>query len=135
MVMQESITRLCSLDSGKTTVASWVGEVIPTCEKIAWVLRDGEQALVPQARPNGPGIASITKCAWVEYVGAVGADPDWFVVELLLLLPPRPQWRWRCCICCCCRHSLLMPSPPLLRAARGPARAAVVLASVKKKGV
>jgi len=76
---QDSIIQLSCLDSGKSRVGASVGEVVPTCEKIAWVLRDGEAALRPVARPSGPGIMSVMKCAWVEYVpfGVLGIIAPW----------------------------------------------------------
>eukprot|EP00750_Incisomonas_marina_P031124 INCI7715.1.p1 GENE.INCI7715.1~~INCI7715.1.p1 ORF type:complete len:794 (+),score=143.16 INCI7715.1:668-3049(+) len=76
---QSEIVRLCCLDSGKSAVGASVGEVIPTLEKIAWVLRDGEAALRPSPRPTGPGIMTLTKCAWVEYVpfGVLGIIAPW----------------------------------------------------------
>jgi acyl-CoA reductase-like NAD-dependent aldehyde dehydrogenase len=76
---QSEIQTLCCLDSGKSKVGAAVGEIVPTCEKIAWVLREGERALQPSPRANGPGLATMMKCGWVEYVpfGVLGIIAPW----------------------------------------------------------
>ena len=45
--------RVSSRDSGKTAVDAAFGEVMVTCEKIWWLLRQGERWLQPEKRGAG----------------------------------------------------------------------------------
>lgn len=70
---QEEICRISAADSGKPMVDAAFGELIVTCEKIHWLLSEGEQWLLPESRSAGRMM--FYKKARVEYhpVGVVGA--------------------------------------------------------------
>ncbi|CAK0772335.1 hypothetical protein CVIRNUC_003952 [Coccomyxa viridis] len=74
---QDEICREASRDSGKPMVDAAFGEVMVTCEKIAWLLREGERYLKPERR--SPGVMMFYKSARVEYhpLGVVGAIVPW----------------------------------------------------------
>ncbi|KAK9916194.1 hypothetical protein WJX75_009917 [Coccomyxa subellipsoidea] len=74
---QEAICRVASIDSGKPLVDAAFGEVMVTCEKIAWLTREGEKYLRPERRSSGAMM--FYKAARVEYhpVGVVGAIVPW----------------------------------------------------------
>lgn len=42
--------RVSARDSGKTMVDAALGEIITTCEKIDWLLKEGERWLKPEYR-------------------------------------------------------------------------------------
>jgi acyl-CoA reductase-like NAD-dependent aldehyde dehydrogenase len=73
---QEEICRLCVRDSGKTMVDAALGEVFPVCEKIRYVIDNGEKDLAPEPRASG---FLMHKKAWVEYqpLGVVGVLCPW----------------------------------------------------------
>lgn len=73
---QSKICELASRDSGKTMVDAALGEVFPVCEKIRYVLDNGERDLAPE--PRGSGFL-MHKKAWVEYppLGVVGVIAPW----------------------------------------------------------
>ena len=70
---QEEICRISAADSGKPMVDAAFGELIVTCEKIHWLINEGEQWLKPESRSAGRMM--FYKKARVEYVplGVVGA--------------------------------------------------------------
>ncbi|PRW57735.1 Aldehyde dehydrogenase 22A1 [Chlorella sorokiniana] len=74
---QEEICRVSAIDSGKPMVDAAFGEVIVTCEKIWWLVQQGEQYLKPETRPAGTMM--FYKHARAEYVpvGVVGAIVPW----------------------------------------------------------
>uniref|UniRef100_A0A061RL47 Aldehyde dehydrogenase n=1 Tax=Tetraselmis sp. GSL018 TaxID=582737 RepID=A0A061RL47_9CHLO len=74
---QKTICRVAARDSGKAMVDAGFGELIVTCEKIRWLLKEGERWLRPERR--GAGIMMFYKSARVEYrpVGVVGAIVPW----------------------------------------------------------
>lgn len=74
---QETICRVSSRDSGKPMVDAAFGEVIVTCEKISWLLAEGERCLASEQRSSG--YMMLTKRFYVEYhpVGVVGAIVPW----------------------------------------------------------
>lgn len=45
--------REASRDSGKPMVDAAFGEVMVTCEKISWLIREGQQWLKPEKRSPG----------------------------------------------------------------------------------
>ena len=45
--------RVSSRDSGKTAVDAALGEVMVTCEKIWWLLKNGQKWLKPEYRSAG----------------------------------------------------------------------------------
>jgi len=73
---QEQICRLAVRDSGKTMVDAALGEIFPVCEKIRYVIGEGERDLSPE--PRGSGIL-MHKKAWVEYppLGVIGVIAPW----------------------------------------------------------
>ena len=73
---QDEICRLCVRDSGKTMVDAALGEVFPVCEKIRYVLAQGERDLSPEQRPSG---FLKHKAARVEYhpLGVVAVICPW----------------------------------------------------------
>lgn len=73
MEHQEEICTISSKDSGKPMVDCAFGELIVTCEKIRWLMSEGERWLKPEKRSAGRMM--FYKKARVEYVpvGVVGA--------------------------------------------------------------
>lgn len=73
MEHQEDICKISSIDSGKPMVDCAFGELIVTCEKIRWLMAEGERWLKPETRSAGRMM--FYKKARVEYVpvGVVGA--------------------------------------------------------------
>ena len=45
-----ALIRISSRDTGKTMVDASLGEIMTTCEKINWLLSEGEQWLKPEYR-------------------------------------------------------------------------------------
>jgi len=74
---QDDIVRVACRDSGKAPVDAAFGEVMTTCEKLAWLVDEGEAWLRPERR--SPGRMMFYKAARVEYhpVGVVGAIVPW----------------------------------------------------------
>eukprot|EP00850_Spirogloea_muscicola_P007929 SM000041S15488 [mRNA] locus=s41:288984:293518:- [translate_table: standard] len=74
---QEIVCRVSARDSGKPLVDAEFGEIFTTCEKIAWLLHEGERWLRPERR--SPGRMMPHKVARVEYhpLGVVGAIIPW----------------------------------------------------------
>mmetsp|Transcript_7006 Transcript_7006/g.19782 ORF Transcript_7006/g.19782 Transcript_7006/m.19782 type:complete len:603 (-) Transcript_7006:65-1873(-) len=74
---QKTICRVAARDSGKALVDAGFGELIVTCEKIHWLLKEGEKWLKPERR--SAGIMMAYKAARVEYhpLGVVGAIVPW----------------------------------------------------------
>ena len=62
--------RVAAEDSGKPVVDAAFGEVMVTCEKIAWLLREGERHLRPERRSSGVMVlgscpmSSALSCLW-----------------------------------------------------------------------
>ncbi|SCV72987.1 BQ2448_6912 [Microbotryum intermedium] len=46
----QAIARIASRDTGKTLVDAAFGEILTTCEKLRWIIANGEQCLKPEAR-------------------------------------------------------------------------------------
>eukprot|EP00514_Thraustochytrium_sp_LLF1b_P010360 CAMPEP_0184553212 /NCGR_PEP_ID=MMETSP0199_2-20130426/31311_1 /TAXON_ID=1112570 /ORGANISM="Thraustochytrium sp., Strain LLF1b" /LENGTH=599 /DNA_ID=CAMNT_0026948901 /DNA_START=170 /DNA_END=1969 /DNA_ORIENTATION=- len=69
----EDICRVCCRDTGKTLLGAMLGEITPTCEKIRWMIQNGEAILKPEYRGGG-GLMTIHKSARVEYepLGVLG---------------------------------------------------------------
>jgi len=74
---QEQCARVAVRDSGKTLLDALIGEVLVTCEKLAWLADCGEQYLVPESRASGRMM--IMKDVRVEYIplGVIGAIVPW----------------------------------------------------------
>uniref|UniRef100_A0A1J3GHT6 Aldehyde dehydrogenase 22A1 n=1 Tax=Noccaea caerulescens TaxID=107243 RepID=A0A1J3GHT6_NOCCA len=74
---QELICEVSSRDTGKTMVDASLGEIMTTCEKITWLLSEGERWLKPEHRSSGR--AMLHKVSRVEYhpLGVIGAIVPW----------------------------------------------------------
>ena len=55
--------RVSALDSGKPMVDAAFGEVMVTCEKAVWLLREGERWLRPESRSAGRMVRSAGSAA------------------------------------------------------------------------
>ena len=77
MERSEDICRVSARDSGKAMIDAGLGEVLTTCEKIHWLLKEGEHWLRPERRSAGTML--FYKRATVEWhpVGVVGAIVPW----------------------------------------------------------
>lgn len=74
---QDLICNISSRDTGKTMVDASLGEIMTTCEKIHWLLSEGEKWLKPEYRTCGRSM--LHKTAKVEFypLGVVGAIVSW----------------------------------------------------------
>lgn len=74
---QELICEISSRDTGKTMVDASLGEIMTTCEKITWLLAEGEKWLKPEYRCSGRSM--LHKRAKVEFypLGVIGAIVSW----------------------------------------------------------
>eukprot|EP00949_MAST-11_sp_MAST-11-sp1_P004335 g4335.t1 len=68
----DDIVHACCRDSGKTPIGASFGEVLVTCEKLQWMIDNGESVLAPSPRPAAR--LMLHKKAWVEYkpLGVIG---------------------------------------------------------------
>lgn len=74
---QDDLVALSMLDTGKTALDAALGEVLPTVEKIRWLLREGEAALRPERRSTGPMSAHRTATVEFAPLGVIGAIAPW----------------------------------------------------------
>ena len=74
---QETCARVAVRESGKTLLDALIGEVLVTCEKLAWLAGSGEQYLVPEKRDTGRMM--MMKKVRVEFIplGVIGAIVPW----------------------------------------------------------
>ncbi|XP_057477014.1 aldehyde dehydrogenase 22A1-like [Actinidia eriantha] len=74
---QELICEISSRDTGKTMVDASLGEIMTTCEKITWLLSEGERWLRPEYRSSGRSM--LHKSSKVEFypLGVIGAIVSW----------------------------------------------------------
>ncbi|KAL5541966.1 hypothetical protein UlMin_009676 [Ulmus minor] len=74
---QELICEISSRDTGKTVIDASLGEIMTTCEKITWLLSEGEQWLKPEYRSSGRSM--FYKRSKVEFhpLGVIGAIVSW----------------------------------------------------------
>lgn len=74
---QKAICKISARDSGKTLLEACMGEIIPTLEKLRWLISEGEDALKPSRRSVGP--LTLHKVAQVEFspIGVIGAIAPW----------------------------------------------------------
>nr|AIL24124.1 betaine aldehyde dehydrogenase 2 [Tamarix hispida] len=74
---QDLICEISSRDTGKTMVDASLGEIMTTCEKITWLLSEGERWLKPEYRCSGRSM--LHKTAKVEFypLGVIGAIVSW----------------------------------------------------------
>ncbi|URD78008.1 Aldehyde dehydrogenase family [Musa troglodytarum] len=71
------LLKISSRDTGKTMVDASLGEIMTTCEKITWLLSEGEKWLKPEYRSSGRSM--LHKRAKVEFhpLGVIGAIVSW----------------------------------------------------------
>lgn len=74
---QRELCAISSRDTGKTPVEANLGEIIPTLEKLRWLISEGESALRPSKR--SVGLMTLHKVAIVQYVplGVIAAIAPW----------------------------------------------------------
>lgn len=74
---QKMLVELCETDSGKTALEAHLGDILPTLEKIRWLVNEGKSAIIPSSRSVGP--LTIHKKAAVEYMpmGVIAAIAPW----------------------------------------------------------
>ncbi|KAJ3383139.1 hypothetical protein HDU84_003800 [Entophlyctis sp. JEL0112] len=74
---QNSICKISARCSGKTMLDATFGEIIPTCEKLQWTIKQGEKALSEEYRSSGA--ISFLASARVQYspVGVMGLIVSW----------------------------------------------------------
>ncbi|KAK4586511.1 hypothetical protein RGQ29_023594 [Quercus rubra] len=74
---QQLICETSSRDTGKTMVDASLGEIMTTCEKITWLLSEGERWLKPEYRSSGRSM--FYKKSKVEFhpLGVIGAIVSW----------------------------------------------------------
>lgn len=74
---KESCARVAVRDSGKTLLDALIGEVLVTCEKLAWLEGSGEKYLKREYRETGRMM--IMKRVYVDYIplGVIGAIVPW----------------------------------------------------------
>ncbi|KAG6664186.1 aldehyde dehydrogenase 22A1 isoform X1 [Carya illinoinensis] len=74
---QQLICEVSSRDTGKTMVDASLGEIMTTCEKITWLLSEGERWLKPEYRSSGRSM--FYKKSKVEFhpLGVIGAIVSW----------------------------------------------------------
>lgn len=74
---QELIAKAACLDSGKTKIDAFLGEILITAEKLKWTILHGEKALRPERRPTNFLMAyKINEVRW-EPLGVVAACVSW----------------------------------------------------------
>ncbi|KAL5700292.1 hypothetical protein ACHQM5_025752 [Ranunculus cassubicifolius] len=74
---QELICEMSSRDTGKTMVDASLGEIMTTCEKLTWLIAEGERWLKPEYRSSGRSM--LHKRSRVEFhpLGVIGAIVSW----------------------------------------------------------
>lgn len=74
---QKMLCEISMRDTGKTLVEASLGEIIPTLEKLRWLIAEGEATLQPSLRSVGP--MTLHKQAQVEYhpLGVLIAIAPW----------------------------------------------------------
>lgn len=74
---EESIARIACLDSGKTKIDAFIGEILVTVEKLKWTIQHGEKALKPERRPtNFLMMYKHNEVRW-EPLGVLAACVSW----------------------------------------------------------
>lgn len=74
---QRELCEISAADTGKTLLDASLGEIVPTLEKLRWLIAEGELALRPDRRTTGP--MTRHKSASVEYMplGVIAAIAPW----------------------------------------------------------
>lgn len=75
---KDRLIEMSMKDSGKTVLEATLGEVMTTCEKIRWLIANGESVLRPESRRVATLLAFMKK-AQVEYtpMGVIGVIVPW----------------------------------------------------------
>ncbi|GAA5880462.1 hypothetical protein JCM8547_007900 [Rhodosporidiobolus lusitaniae] len=73
----ESLAKIASRDSGKTLIDAAFGEILTTCEKLRWVIANGEDVLKPEPRPTNLILAHKVSKVVYEPLGVVAAIVSW----------------------------------------------------------
>ncbi|GAA6021484.1 hypothetical protein JCM10207_005774 [Rhodosporidiobolus poonsookiae] len=74
---QESLAKIASRDSGKTMIDAAFGEILTTCEKLRWLIANGQDALKPDYRPTNLILAHKVSKVVYEPLGVVAAIVSW----------------------------------------------------------
>lgn len=74
---QQEICQMAMLDSGKTMVDAILGEILVTCAKIDYIVKNGARILQNEERPIT--MLTLHKKAYVEYhpLGTLGVIVPW----------------------------------------------------------
>jgi len=74
---QDNICKYSMQDTGKTQMEALYGEILTSCAKIDYLIKEGAQILSPESR--SPPLWLLTKSAWVEYhpLGVIGIIVPW----------------------------------------------------------
>jgi acyl-CoA reductase-like NAD-dependent aldehyde dehydrogenase len=86
---QTEIAELAVRDSGKTMVDAAMGEVFPVCEKIRYLLANGERDLAPEVRSSGFLVHKKAELVF-EPLGVIGVIAPWNFPFHNLLCPLVP---------------------------------------------
>ncbi|GAA5985650.1 hypothetical protein JCM11641_001462 [Rhodosporidiobolus odoratus] len=73
----EPIAKIAARDSGKTLVDAAFGEILTTCEKLRWVIANGESILKPEHRSTNLILAHKVSKVVYEPLGVVAAIVSW----------------------------------------------------------
>lgn len=74
---QEAIAHAACADSGKVRVDASFGEILATCEKISWTIKQGEAALSPEIRRGNLLMCYKRNEVRCEPLGLVAALVSW----------------------------------------------------------
>ena len=77
LAVQGQIVTACCLDSGKTRIDAYLGEILVTVEKLQWTLKHGEAALSASRRPTNLLMAYKRNTVYYEALGVVAACVSW----------------------------------------------------------
>ncbi len=89
LARQEEISRLAVRDSGKTMVDAAMGEIFPVCEKLRYLVANGEKDLAPERRSSGFLLHKVAEVVY-EPIGVAGVIAPWNFPFHNLLCPLAP---------------------------------------------
>ncbi|KAK4053594.1 Meiotic Sister-Chromatid recombination aldehyde dehydrogenase [Microbotryomycetes sp. JL221] len=73
----QTIAWISSRDTGKTMIDAAFGEILTTCEKLRWIINNGQQYIVPDKRPTNLLLAHKQSQVRYEPLGVVAAIVSW----------------------------------------------------------
>ncbi|BGP20001.1 hypothetical protein JCM10213_006779 [Rhodosporidiobolus nylandii] len=73
----DDIAKIAARDSGKTLIDAAFGEILTTCEKLRWVIANGEGVLTPEHRSTNLILAHKVSKVVYEPLGVVAAIVSW----------------------------------------------------------